>query len=386
MFAHRTEWSLHLNRLTRLLEEKKEAGVPILDLTESNPTRCKLQDAQRIRQALTQLDVSTYHPSPRGLLQTRKAIARYYSEKGSLVHPEQIFLTASTSEAYSFVFRLLLNPHEALLAPKPSYPLLDYLAALHDVELLRYPLRYDSRWTLDQMAFRKTATSKTRAILLVHPNNPTGSFVTQDEQRCLTHFAQENHLALICDEVFLDYVFPDVEEVPVSFAEASQGLHFTLSGISKVLGLPQMKLSWVVVSGTPSLCEEAAARLEVIADTYLSVSTPSQLALGEWFSMRDVFQKNIQTRLLQNHTTLKALCKSTPKVQPLRVEGGWSLILKLQDENEEALVLRLLRDFDLLVHPGYFFDLEDASYLVLSLLVPPQEFEEGLQRLFRALS
>lgn len=383
MFAKRTEWERRLNRLTKTVRRLKDKGSVLLDLTESNPTLCHFHYPSDILSVLSRPEAFSYTPSPKGLLFAREEVARYYSEKGVKVDPEQIFLTASTSEAYSFLFRLLLNPKDHLLVPRPSYPLLDYLAALHDLLLEPYPLVYDTRWRIDREAFVKKSRSGTKAVLLIHPNNPTGSFVKKEEQSFLLHSFKEREVSQICDEVFLDYAYEEVPDFVPTFAGEEALLTFTLSGISKVLGLPQMKLSWIVVSGPKRLREEAIARLEVISDTYLSVNTLSQLALKRWFEYRPLLQKEIQKRLFANRKVLLEKERSSSGCRLFHAEGGWYAILQLPPlRSEEKWCLEFLEKASVLVHPGYFFDFEEGTQVILSLLVPSDRFEEGVERLF----
>ena len=273
--------------LSELLRERRARGLPILDLTESNPTRCGFTlDAEETLAPLHNPRALTYEPDPRGLRTAREAVVQYYSERGVQFDPDQIFLTASTSEAYSFVFRLLANPGDKILAPQPSYPLFDFLGGLNDVEVVPYLLVYDDGWQVDLDALAASWDSRTRAVLVVHPNNPTGSYVQRRELERMIERCRQNGAAIIADEVFADYAFGADAERVATHAENSEALTFTLSGLSKISALPQMKLGWVVVSGPQELRAEAQARLEVIADTYLSVSAPVALAAPRWLAHR----------------------------------------------------------------------------------------------------
>ncbi len=382
MFSKRSDWSFSLNLLTERLVAARRSGRKILDLTESNPTRCAFQYPPGLFSALANPANLTYEPSPKGKRQAREVIVGYYAEKGISLNPEQILLTASTSEAYSFLFRLLLNPGETVLTPRPSYPLFEYLASLNDVTQDYYPLLLGPDWRIDLESLKKSVSSDTRAIRLVNPNNPTGSFVKKEEKEFLEALSREKNIPLIADEVFLDYRFEE-GEAP-TFSGEERTLTFTLSGISKILALPQMKLSWIVVNGPKELQQGALERLEIIADTYLSVNTPSQNALKEWFSFRKTIQSQIQKRLLQNRERLLQTVSNSP-CRVLPAEGGWYALLKLPDGvDEEKWALELLEKEDVLIHPGYFFDFSEES-LVLSLLVPPDIFQEGLSRLLACL-
>lgn len=384
-FSERTDGSNRLNRLTQLLHRLQKENCPVLDLTESNPTRCQFQYPPEIFSALNDTKNLVYEPSPKGMFEAREVVAGYYAEKGSSVNPEHIFLTASTSEAYAFLFRLLLNPGEHLLVPRPSYPLFEYLALLNDVTVGYYPLIYDKKWEVDTNTLKQSVTSRTRALVLVHPNNPTGSFVKRSEKEFLVRCAKKNNLSLICDEVFLDYAYEKDPTRVVTFSECGEVLTFTLSGISKILGLPQMKLSWMVVNGPKKLCEQAVERLEVIADTYLSVNAPSQQALKAWFSFRSILQGQIQKRVLANRKALQEWC-ATSDCELLHAEGGWYAILKLPNaKTEEEWALEFLEKEHILVHPGYFFDFDEGTHIVMSLLVPSDRFKEGIKRLLSSV-
>lgn len=381
MFAKRTDWVLTPNRLTQTLHKIRASGHAVVDLTESNPTRCGFHYPAELLASLNEPENLKYAPLPKGLLEARKAVSSYYSEKGIRIDPEQIILTASTSEAYSFLFRLLLNPGERLLVPRPSYPLFAYLATLNDVVLDPYPLKCKTTWGIDQETLQESIHPETRAVILVHPNNPTGSYVKLTEKEYLVPLAKENRLSLICDEVFLDYAYEKDSSRLATFAGCDEVLTFTLSGISKILGLPQMKLSWIVVNGPRELREQAIERLEVISDTYLSVSTPFQQALEMWFSFRPALQDQIQKRILTNREILLERCR-TGDGELLNGEGGWYAILHFPHvEDEEEWVLGLLEKESVLVHPGYFYDFEEGSHGVASLLLPAQQFREGIGRL-----
>ncbi len=285
MFSSRTDWPLTPNRLAGLLHERRERGLPIIDLTESNPTRCGLAlNENQILGPLRDPRALLYQPDPRGLRMAREAVVKYYSRRGVQIDIDQIFLTASTSEAYSFVFRLLANPGEKILAPQPSYPLFDFLGGLNDVQVVPYPLAYNDGWQVDLQELAARWDSRTRAVLVVHPNNPTGSFVSRQELAEMTQICAQNGGAIIADEVFADYALGADSERVVTHAHNSDALAFTLSGLSKIAALPQMKLAWIVVSGPEELRNQALERLEIIADTYLSVSAPVALAGPAWLA------------------------------------------------------------------------------------------------------
>ena len=308
MFSSRTDWPLAPNHLSQLLRERQARGLPILDLTESNPTRCGLAlDEQQVLAPLQNAYSLVYQPDPRGLRTAREAVAQYYVERGVRLDPDQIFLTASTSEAYSFVFRLLANPGDKILAPQPSYPLFDFLGALNDVEVLPYPMVYDDGWQVDLVALASRWDSRSRAVLLVHPNNPTGSYIRKHELDRMIEICHHSQGAIIADEVFADYAFDADAQRVVTHAQANDVLTFTLSGLSKISALPQMKLGWIVVNGPRELCDQAQARLEVIADTYLSVSAPVALAAPAWLAQRHAIQAQILQRVQSNLRKLDEL-------------------------------------------------------------------------------
>jgi hypothetical protein len=388
MFSSRTNWSLTPNRLSEQIAERRRQGLPLLDLTESNPTRGGFVfDTQEILSALADPRSLSYDPAPRGLLSARLAVAAYYAERGVKVDPEHIFLTTSTSEAYSYVFRLLANPGDNVLAPQPSYPLFDFLAGLNDLDITPYPLVYDHGWQLDLRALEASVGPRTRAILVVHPNNPTGSFVKQNELEDLLDCCRKHSLALISDEVFADYAFsPDRQRV-VSFAGVAEPLTFTLSGLSKISALPQMKLAWVVVNGPWELLREAVARLEVIADTYLSVSAPLAHALPRLLESRRTLQPQILDRVQSNLRWLDALLSPASAVSRLKVEGGWYAVLKLPSiRSDEEWAIELLNRDGVLVHPGHFYDFHSEGHLVVSLLPPLGVFEEGMGKIIARIS
>jgi hypothetical protein len=309
-------------------------------------------------------------------------VVRYYAERGVKVDPGQVFLTTSTSEAYSYVFRLLADSGDAILVPQPSYPLLDFLGGLNDVELVPYPLVYDQGWEVDLATLEARLGPRARAILVVHPNNPTGSFVQCSELEFLVQSCRRRGLALIADEVFADYVLVRDDRRVVSHAGVSEALTFTLSGLSKISALPQMKLAWLVVNGPSACLQEALARLEVIADTYLSVSAPLAYALPKWLESRRTLQPQILARVRTNLLRLDQVLTPNLPVSCGRIDGGWYAILKLPStHSDEAWAVDLLSHEGVLVHPGHFFDFRSDGYLVVSLLPPPGIFEEGIQKI-----
>src|SRR5271167_2035421 len=388
-FAHRTSWDLTRNRYTEALETHRRAGREVLDLTASNPTTVGLRyREEELLRALAHREALVYEPQPKGLLSARQAIDAYYVERGSHVSPDDLILTTSTSEAYSFVFRLLCNPGDAVLAPTPSYPLFDFLADLQDVKLVPYELVYDHGWQIDfhsiQTAMERAAAngSQCRAVLVVHPNNPTGSYVKPREMEQLNHLCASNETAIVADEVFLDYSLRT--EPPLTFSSNRDALTFTLSGLSKISGLPQMKVAWTAVSGPEALKTEALRRLEVIADTYLSLNAPVQWAVPVMLEERGGIHRQLMYRIRENLAELDAQLAAQKLCRRLEVEGGWYGVLRVPvTGSDEDLAIRLLQETNVLVQPGHFYDFPDEGYLVLSLITEQQTFEKGISRMLQ---
>jgi aspartate/methionine/tyrosine aminotransferase len=387
MFASRTNWRLEPNRFALALEAHRRSGRKLLDLTASNPTTCGFSyPQQEILAALANPQALEYRPESRGLPETRAAIAEYYRGRaafaGSIerVDPERIFLTSSTSEAYTYVFRLLCEAGDEILVPEPSYPLLEFLADLADIRLAPYPLLYDHGWQIDLQGLAAALTPRSRALLVVHPNNPTGSFVKPREAVELAAICARREMAIVADEVFLDYA-PEPAIAP-TFALHQALLTFTLSGLSKIAALPQMKLAWLIVSGPETLARQAIDRLEVIADTYLSPSTPVQLAAPAFLDLRGGLQAQLQQRIAANLAHLDHVLGSQSPITRLEREGGWYAVLRAPaSAQDDALAVDLLERFSVLVHPGHFFNFPRDGFLVLSLITPEAEFLEGVQRL-----
>jgi alanine-synthesizing transaminase len=373
-WSARTQWDLAETPWAEQLARLRSAGAALFDLTASNPTRCGFAyDAESILAPLTNPAALEYEPDPRGLRRAREAVSLYYRDHAATVDPDQIFLTTSTSEAYSFLFRLLCDPGDEVLIGQPGYPLFDFLAQLDDVRLVPYPLFYDHGWHLDLEALRRRVTSRTRAIAVVHPNNPTGHFTRPSERTVIEEVCREHGLALIIDEVFLDY------RVGVAHGQSfATGPHpvptFVLSGLSKVAALPQMKAAWVA-------CFTAdLERLEVISDTFLSMSAPIQHALPVWLSRRGAIQDQIKQRLEGNLGLLDQLLSRQTLVTRLQVEAGWYAVLRVPEvQSEEQLALDLLQQRTVVVHPGGFFGFSGQGWLVVTLLAPAGEFTAGIQ-------
>jgi aspartate/methionine/tyrosine aminotransferase len=392
MFASRTNWRLETNRLTRALKERRRSGEDLLDLTTSNPTTCGFAYPEReILAALTDPRGLVYRPESKGLLEAREAVAEYYVGRvgfsGSVarVDPERVLLASGTSEAYSHIFRLLCEAGDEILVPAPSYPLFEFLADLADIRLVPYPLLYDHGWQIDFASLRAALAPRSRAVLVVHPNNPTSSFVKPREAAELAEICGAREMAIVADEVFLDYTSGATPAHTFALSEAV--LTFTLSGISKISLLPQMKLAWTVVSGPEAAVQTAVDRLEIIADTYLSPSTPVQLALPKFLSLRHSLQAQLQRRIFANLSVLDSMLRESKTLARLDREGGWYAILRVPvTATDDDLTVALIERCSVLVHPGHFFNFPRDGFLVLSLISPEGEFREGVRRLLGFLA
>jgi alanine-synthesizing transaminase len=394
-FSKRTNWNTEETDLARAQRERLRAGLPVRDLTASNPTRCGFDYDPNLLVALTEHRALEYDPHPLGLLRAREAVCGYYADHGASVSPEQVVMTTSTSEAYSYLFRLLCDPGSEILMAQPGYPLFDFLATLDDVGLKAAPLVYDHGWQIEPEGFRRAITPATRAVVLVHPNNPTGHFTKPWEARELAALCGEFGLSLIVDEVFLDYVFDlggQTETFASGLGESGLGESglggpgppegvpvFVVSGLSKIAGLPQMKAAWIVATGPER--KAAMDRLEVIADTFLSMNAPVQWALPKWLAGRGGIQGQIRARLKENLAELDAQLGQEERVRRLDVEGGWYAVLRIPALQADLLTARELLDRGVWVQPGHFFGMADAGWLVVSLLGPAAEFREGIARL-----
>jgi alanine-synthesizing transaminase len=379
MFADRTRWNLTANRLSEALARHRSGGRRLLDLSASNPTDCGFHyDTGAIMRALCSPAALSYHPDPRGLKSAREAVAGYYAERGDRVSVDDMVLTTSTSEAYSFVFRLLCNPGDELLIPTPSYPLFDFLADLQDVKLKPYPLIYDHGWQIDFHGLEAAIGERTRGIILVHPNNPTGHFTKPSEIADLNRLCAARGLASIADEVFLDFGLR--EEPPLSFSANCGAPTFTLSGLSKISGLPQMKFAWLIVSGPEAWKREALARLEVIADTYLSMNAPVQHAAPVFLRQRCEFQRQLMDRVRANLKELDRQLAGQTHCSRLEIEAGWYAVLRVPaTRSDEDLAIELLEKHDVYVHPGHFYDFPREGFLVVSLITAAVDFAEGIR-------
>jgi aspartate/methionine/tyrosine aminotransferase len=389
MFARRTQWKLAANRLSRAVEEHRNSKRELLDLSASNPTIVGLKrDAAHLLDALRDARSLGYHPDPRGMRTAREAVAAYYGKREagkSAVDPEKIILTTSTSEGYSFIFRLLCDPGDEVLVPQPSYPLFEFLADLEDIRLIPYTLFYDHGWHMDLSSVRSAAGKQTRAIIVVHPNNPTGSYVHESELDGLNQLCLEKKLALISDEVFFDYMHAAARRV--SFAHNQRALTFTLSGISKISCLPQMKLAWIVGSGPRELVHDAWMRLEVIADTYLSMNAPIQLAAPAFLEERNAVQPQLMERIERNLRELDRQIARHPMITRLEIEAGWYAILRVPAvRSDEEFAIHLLEARSVLVHPGHFYDFPGEGHLIISLITSEPEFHEGISRILAEIA
>ncbi len=379
MFSSRVPGQLEPNRLTQVVRRVRATGTPVLDLTVTNPTTTGIPYPSSVLDALADPGALRYEPSPLGLPEARAAVAREYERDGTRVAPDRIVLTASTSEAYSILFKLLCEPAgDAVMLPVPSYPLFDHLTRLDGVRSLPYRLEYHGRWTIDFEALDAGWTETVRAVIAVSPNNPTGSVLTGPEFAALAERCAVRDAALIIDEVFADY---PLSSRPSSQPERPACLTFRLGGLSKSAGLPQVKLGWMLVDGPDTSVRAALDRLELICDTYLSVSTPVQGAAARLIAAGADVRKAILERVRTNDLELRSLAAAYPSIHVLPCEAGWSSVLRVPStRTEEDLVVELLEHDGVLVHPGFFFDFPHESFLVLSLLPERPVFLEGARR------
>ena len=379
MFSNRLPPHADINPLSHALERLRAAGTPITDLTESNPTRAGFEYPDDLLDGLSDPDALRYDPQPLGAWTARQAVATDYARRGAQVDPAQVVLAASTSEAYSWIFKLLCNPGEAVLVPQPSYPLFEHLTRLEGVRPVPYRLDYHGRWEIDIESL-KAAPDDVRAVLLVSPNNPTGSYVSTREASQLADVCRSRGWAMVADEVFADYAL-DARSPRTECVLDLGLLSFTLGGASKALGLPQVKLGWMVVGGPAPQRDKALAALEVIADAFLSVGTPVQVAVPRLLERGGAIRRQIQARVEQNLGRARVIARRHPSCTPLATEGGWSLVVRVPaTRSEDALVLGLLERERILVHPGYFFDFRHEAFVVVSLLPREEVFAEAFER------
>jgi aspartate/methionine/tyrosine aminotransferase len=390
VFSRRVPPDLQDNALTRAVTAVRDSGRPLLDLTVTNPTLVGLDYPADLSAVLARATVATYQPRPFGLPAARAAVARDFVRRGLDVSAERVVLVASTSEAYSWLFKLLCDPADEVLIPEPSYPLFGHLTALDAVRGVPYRLEYQGCWSIDRESVARAWSARTRAAVVVSPNNPTGSLLRADDLAWLVAQCASRQVALISDEVFADYpLAPGRDAVTSALPTMRSGsgtatLTAALGGLSKSAGLPQMKVSWFALDGPPAVVDESLQRLELIADTYLSVGTPAQQALGELLEAGGAIRAAIARRVAANHATLARIAASHPACDALRVEGGWSAVVRLPASRpEDVLVETLLVRDGVLVHPGYFFDFPHEAFVVVSLLTDPGVFSEGVERLCR---
>jgi alanine-synthesizing transaminase len=381
MTSARLPANLEPNALARAVEAKRRRGAVVTDLTESNPTRVGLSYPPALLAALADPQGLAYDPLPLGRWPARAAVAADFRRRGIVLSADRVALTASTSEAYALLFKLFCDAGDAILVPRPSYPLFEHLARLESVTALTYDLEYHGAWRIDIDSVRRAAGPRVKALLIVSPNNPTGSFLHRDDLAALSEICATHGWPIIGDEVFADYGL-EPSPAATSVMAASDVLTLSLGGLSKSAGLPQMKLGWIGFGGPAAQVDAALAAYEIIADTYLSVSTPVQMAAASLIEHGAVVRAQILARVQENLATLRALAAAYPSINVLPVEGGWSAVLQVPAvRSEEALVLELLDQDDVLVHPGYFFDFPREAYLVTSLLPPPAIFAPAITRL-----
>jgi aspartate/methionine/tyrosine aminotransferase len=384
MFSRRTVWESSANRLTEILEARRASGLRVVDLTLSNPTLCGFKyPEERILKALSSPESLKYRPDPHGLMSAREAISAYYASCGVEVSPEDLFITASTSESYSLLFRLLCNPGDTVVIPTPSYPLFDYLAGINDVKTEYYRLVRGERWRLDAGSLRKAMSRTVKAVLAVDPHNPTGMFLSQDEMREIAAIASGHGAALIVDEVFREYRFDGpaaTDRAPA--AETHPGLTFLLNGLSKMSALPQVKIGWIALRGDNKLRSAARSRLEILNDVYLSAGTPAQAAVQELIVAGAEVRPQIMERVKGNYAALRNALDGIAGCRVLPCEGGWNAVVQLPGGlGDEECAVGLLDEAGVYCYPGFFFDFEEDDVLVVSLLQRAEEFLEGVVKI-----
>ena len=386
MISSRLPNSLELNAVSRAIDAKRRSGTPVIDLTETNPTGAGFTYPKDLLGPLADPRALTYDPQPLGLWAARAAVAADFRRRGIAISADRVALTSSTSEAYALLFKLLCNAGDAVLVPHPSYPLFEHLTQLECVDAIPYALEYHGSWRIDIASLQRAATDRVRAVLIVSPNNPTGSFLHRDDLAAISELAADRGWAIIGDEVFTDYPLDPAPHATSVLARAD-ALTFSLGGLSKSAGLPQVKLGWIGFGGPNAKVDEALAAYEVIADTYLSVSTPVQAAAAQLIDRGAAIRAQILARVRRNLEALRSAASRHPSVDVLRIEGGWSAVLQVpQLRPEESLVLELLEQDDVLVHPGYFFDFSREAFIVVSLLVEPSAFDQAIARVIARAS
>jgi alanine-synthesizing transaminase len=381
MRSSRLPADLTPNAVTRALARALAAGRDVVDLTESNPTRVDLDYPPDTLAPLADPAALAYEPQPLGLRAAREAVAAGFAARGLAVPVDRVALTASTSEAYALLFKLLCDPGDEVLVPRPSYPLFEHLTALESIRAVPYDLEYHGRWDVDLASVRRAAGPRAKIVLVVSPNNPTGSWLHAEDLAALAGLCAGRGLALVGDEVFADYpLAPD--PTAVSVLAQHEAVTIALGGLSKSAGLPQVKLAWLAVQGPDAEVDDLLRGYEIVADTYLSVSTPVQVAAPRLLAAGAAIRDQILARVQYNLAVLRDLLRAAPSVSLLAPEGGWSAVLQVPAvDSEERIVLRLLEEDDVLVHPGYFFDFPREAFLVVSLIVEPSRFRSAMARL-----
>jgi hypothetical protein len=387
VFSSRVPRDLSPNPLAAALERMRLARRGFDDLTASNPTDAGFEYPDALLAPMASASALRYEPAPLGLRAAREAVAADYARRGIRISTPHIALTASSSESYALLFKLLCDAGDSVLVPTPSYPLFEHLTRFENVQARPYATEYHGTWGIDLEDLRHAITDTTRAVLVVSPNNPTGAWLKRDELLALTEICAGHGLALIGDEVFADYPIDPAPGAQASVVEQREVLTFSLGGLSKTVGLPQVKLGWIAMTGPSAQVAAALMRLEVIADTYLSVSTPVQVAAAHLLGAGGGVRRQIRHRVLQNYHTLRQGLLRCPACQVLRAEGGWSAVIRIpQTMPEDQRIIQLLEDHHVLAHPGYFFDFPREGYLVVSLLPRPDVFRSAIERLYAAVA
>jgi aspartate/methionine/tyrosine aminotransferase len=383
MRSDRLPLHLGINQVAQTLEARHAAGLPLVDLTGSNPTLVGLHYPHDLLAPLADAAALRYDPQPRGLPSAREAVSREFHRQRLVVPPDRVVLTASSSEAYGLLFKLFANPHDEVLVPQPSYPLFEYLTALDGVRAVPYQMSYHGTWRIDLDTVQQALSPRTRALLVVSPNNPTGSYLHRDDLAALVEVCAARRIPLIGDEVFYDYAVDRPAEA-VSVLSQDQVVTVTLGGLSKSAGLPQVKLGWMGWAGPAAQVDALLQAYEVIADSYLSVATPVQLAAPALLASGAAIRQQLQQRIRENLARLRARCGEYPSVGVLPVEGGWTAVVQVPAvQSEESLVLDLLQHDGVRVHPGYFFDFPKEAFLVISLIVQPEVLATGIDAVLR---
>ncbi|MCU0372331.1 MAG: pyridoxal phosphate-dependent aminotransferase [Ignavibacteria bacterium] len=390
MFSERLNINLESNLLSSLYEVKKRNNEKIFDLTPSNPTKLNFRyETKDILKNYIGENSLLYEPDPKGLLSARNSVAGYYESIGKKVSAEDIFIVSSTSEAYSFLFKLLLDFEDEILVPQPCYPLFEYLAMLDFAKVVFYPLYYENLtgWRIDFKVFNTLISGKTRAIICINPNNPTGSYINSNDYFSIHEISSKRGIPLIIDEVFSDYIIENENRILKTVVNQKAGLNFILNGFSKLLALPQMKLSWILVEGESDFKKPAKDKLEIISDTYLSVNTPVQHAAPVLFKTRDNIQRQILGRIKENYGVLRSMLLLNPDLKVLKCQGGWNAVLSFENLliPEEEFAFKLLNDYNVLIHPGFYYDFWTEGFAVISLLTEPDVLEEGISRIIKYL-